>query len=109
MIAEARAALKAKPNHAFWSRGVMPHTLFPEAPPVAAAEQKYWTRNVCVGCFMGDVFCDGFMKQRPWWTDGERGGWGIASVGESPTDLGSSRRQAAPAAARAARGPSPAD
>ena len=79
LLAEARAALTEEPDHAFWSRGLMPIKWLPQIPAVEA-EKQCWIRDVSEGCFTGEAFTDGSLRQRPWWVESERAGWGIASV-----------------------------
>lgn len=87
LVAEAQATLAVEPNHAFWSRGLVPASWMPKIAPVGD-EKQVWARNVTDGCVTGNVYTDGSLRQRQWWAESERAGWGIAMLEPIPTRRG---------------------
>ena len=79
IVDEAIEALRQDPEHPLYSRGLLPRSWLPNPPPIRP-DEVHWYRNSDEGILSGDIYTDGSQKQRWWWRESERAGWGVVQM-----------------------------
>jgi hypothetical protein len=80
LVAEARTTLMSEPSHPLWTRGLVRRSELPTISPPSRIICIRWYRGEEVGTFTGMVFTDGSMRQRLWWPESARAGWGASQL-----------------------------